>query len=44
MMGDVVELNPAPQEVSEVDKQYLELERQQELIREQARLIRSDYG
>jgi len=33
-----------PQELSEVDKQYLELERQQELIREQAKLIRGDNG
>jgi len=43
-MGDVVKLNPAPQELSEVDKQYLELERQQEQIKEQAKLIRGDNG
>ena len=43
-MGDVVELKTAPQELSEVDKQYLELERQQELIKEQAKLIRGDNG
>ena len=33
-----------PQELSEVDKQYLELERQQHQIREQAKLIRGDNG
>ena len=33
-----------PEKLSEVDKQYLELERQQELIKEQAKLIRGDNG
>lgn len=43
-MGDVVDLNTKPEKLSEIDKQYLELERQQHQIREQAKLIRDQYG
>jgi hypothetical protein len=43
-MGDVVDLNPKPEKLSDLDKQYLELERQQHQIREQAKLIRDQYG
>ncbi len=43
-MGDVVDLNPKPGKLSDLDKQYLELERQQHQIRGQAKLIRGDNG
>jgi len=43
-MGDVVDLNPKTEKLSDLDKQYLELERQQHQIKEQAKLIRGDNG
>lgn len=43
-MGDVVDLNAKPEKLSDLDKQYLELERQQHQIKEQAKLIRDKYG
>lgn len=39
-MGDVVDLNPKPEKLSDLDKQYLELERQQQQIKEQSKIIR----
>ena len=44
LLDTKVDLNTKPEKLSDLDKQYLELERQQHQIREQAKLIRDQYG
>tara|TARA_R110000822_G_scaffold18919_3_gene62031 strand:- start:325 stop:456 length:132 start_codon:yes stop_codon:yes gene_type:complete len=43
-MSEVIEFNKPEENLSELDKQFLELERQQKKIQLQARLIRDRNG